>query len=111
MIVATFTLTDQAGDLSALLRVDYHTEAADVRVRVLGRFGRVRAHIPWARPTEHSAWWSLHQAEDQKRLACESLITLREAACWAWLADRFPGRFSAEKLAARPVLRLLLTKE
>ncbi len=111
MVVATFTLTDQAGDLSALLRADYHTEAADVRLRVPGRFGWARAQIPWARPTQYSTTLSLRRAADQKRLACESLITTREAACWTWLADRFPGRFSAERLAARPTVRLLLTKD
>jgi hypothetical protein len=111
MVVATFTLTDQAGDLSALLRASYHTEAADVRLRVPGRFGWARAHIPWARPARWSASWSLRQAGEQKRLACESLIAMREAACWTWLADRFPGRFSAERLAARPTVRLLLTKD
>ena len=111
MVVVTFTLTEQAGELSTLLRDDYRTEMADVRIRVLGRFGRVRAHMPWARPTTRSVWSSLRQAEDQKRRACESAVMLREAACWAWMADRFPGRFSAEKLGDRPVVRLLLTKE
>jgi hypothetical protein len=111
VIVATFTLADQAGDLSDLLRADYHAQATEVRVRVNGRFGRVRAHIPWARPRLHGASWSLRTAEDQKRLACESLITRREADCWTWLAGRFPGGFSAEKSSARPAVRLLLTKE
>ena len=111
VIVATFTLTDQAGDLSDLLRADYRANATDFRLQVYGRFGRLRAHIPWARPRSHGGSWTLRRAEDQKRLACESLITRREADCWIWLADRFPGRFSAEKSSDRPAARLLLTKE
>ncbi len=53
LVVATFTLTDSAGDLSSLLRADYHSEAADFRVRVDGPLGRLRAHLPWARPRQH----------------------------------------------------------
>ena len=36
---------------------------------------------------------------------------MREADCRTWLADRFPGTFSAEKQSDRPALRLLMTKQ
>jgi hypothetical protein len=109
MIVATFTLTDQAGDLSELLRADYHT--VDFRMWGAGRFDQARARIPWARPVRHRVSRTLRTAEDQKGLACESLIASHAAACWTWFASRFPGRFSAESLVHPPTVRLLLTKE
>ncbi len=71
MIVATFTLTDQAGDLSELLRADYHT--IDFRMWVGGRFDQARARIPWARSVHHRVSRTLRTAEDQKGLACESV--------------------------------------
>jgi hypothetical protein len=111
LIVVTFTLADQAGDLSALLRADYKTEAEDLRFKVLGPLGRVRTHIPWARPTRHSASISIRRAGYQKKLACDSVIEGYEKACWDWFAKRFPGRFRAEARAVRPTVRILLTKD
>jgi hypothetical protein len=109
LMVATFTLTDQAGDLSEILRADYQGEI-HIDIRALGRFGRARSHIPWSRPARHDTSWTVGRATDQRRLACEARITTYEAACWTWLASKFPGRFSAWKLADRPAMRLLLTK-
>lgn len=109
LMVATFTLTDQAGDLSELLRADYRGEA-HIDIRVPGPFGSARSHIPWSRPARHSESGTVGRAVDQKRLACEARIKAHEAVCWKWLASRFRGRFSAEKLADRPAVWLLLTK-
>jgi hypothetical protein len=109
LMVAAFTLTDQAADLSELLRADYPGEA-HIDIRVPGLFGAVRSHIPWSRPVRHTESGSVRRAVDQKRLAWETRIKAREADCWKWQASRFPGRFSTEKLADRPAVRLLLTK-
>jgi hypothetical protein len=111
LVVATFTLAEPAGDLSILLRADYHSSAVDVRVHVPGRFGKVRSLIPWARPATRSLWYTVLRADDQKRLACEALITAQEAACWKWMADKFPGRFSIEAMTDRPTTRLIFTEE
>lgn len=113
VLVTTFTLTDEVGDLSPLLRADYRSEASDVRVRISGHLGWIRARIPfpWSRPKIHQVTYSVSRAEDQKRQACESLISAHETACQAWLAGRFPGTFSATKPINWPVVRLLLTKE
>jgi hypothetical protein len=110
LLVATFTLTEAAGDLSHLLRADYHTSAGDVRVHIPGRFGKIRSLIPWARPATRSLWYTVRRADDQKRLACETLIATREAACWKWMTDKFPGRFSAEAMIDRPTTRLIFTE-
>ena len=111
LVVATFTLTEVAGDLSHLLRDDYHTSVVDMRLHVLGRFGRIRALIPWAHPARRSFWYTVLRADDQKRRACESLMEAQETSCWKWMADNFPGRFSAEAMAERPTTRLIFTKE
>ena len=111
LVLATFTLSEAVGDLSDLLRADYHTSAVYIHLNVLGRFGRIRALIPWARPAGRSVWYTVRRAEDQKRRACESLMTTLEVSCWKWMADRFPGRFSAEEIADRPTVRLVLTKK
>jgi hypothetical protein len=95
LLVATFTITEGAGDLSALLRKDYHTRPLNVRVRVYGRGAALRQKCPWARPARHGLWYNISRAEDQKRLACEAVIRRHEEACSRWFADRFPGRFAA----------------
>ena len=110
LMVATFTLNDEAGDLSELLRHDYRGQI-HIDIRVPGPFGNARSHIPWSRPARHSESGTVGRAVDQKRLACEARIKAEEAACWKWLASRFSGRFSAEKLADRPAVWLLLTKD
>jgi hypothetical protein len=109
LMVAAFTLSDQAADLSEVLCADHRGEVR-VDVRVPGPFGAVRSHIPWSRRVRHTESGTVGRAVDQKRLSCEAHIKAREADCWKWLASRFPGRFSAEKLADRPAVRLLLTK-
>jgi hypothetical protein len=111
MVVATFTLGEDAGDLSSLLRNDYRSEVFDVRVRVFGRAGNLRARIPWARPARHGIGYSMSHAEDQKRRACGALIRMHEEACSRWFARRFPGRFAAAKPQDRPTIRMLFTKE
>jgi hypothetical protein len=111
MVVATFTLTEDAGDLSQLLRHDYRSELFDTRVRVYGRFGDLRARIPWARPARHGVGYSVSQAGDEKRKACQKQIRKHEEACTRWIVARFPGRFAEAKPEDRPVIRMLLTKE
>jgi hypothetical protein len=44
VLIATFGLADQAGDLSEVLRSDW---TSDSRVSVLGTFGWARSRIPW----------------------------------------------------------------
>jgi hypothetical protein len=110
VIVATFTLSDKAGNLSDYLRADYHTESADFRLTAAGRFGRLRGRIPWARPRYWSSTYTSQTAAEQKRLACESRIKKHEADCRAWIAKSFPGRFSGDRQISGPVVRILLTK-
>lgn len=110
MVVATFTLSECAGDLSSLLRRDYQTEHRDIRIRVYGRLGRLRANLPWARPVRHGMGYSISGPEDQKRRACRALIRGYEDACDSWFARKFPGRFSADP-DRRPVVRMLFTRE
>lgn len=109
MVVATFTITESAGDLSGLLRRDYRTRHFDTRVRVYGPLGDLRARLPWARPARHGIGYSVSRAEDQKRRACQAMIRAHEEACSRWFFARFPGRFSAARSEDRPVTRMLFT--
>jgi hypothetical protein len=111
MVVATFTLKEEAGDLSDLLRRDYRSALEDVRVRVYGRLGDLRARNPWSRPAGHGIGYSMIRAEEQKRRACRALIDEHEQACRRWFVAKFPGRFAAAETEARPVIRMLFTKE
>lgn len=111
VLVTTFALADEAGDLSQLLRTDYQTEMYDVRVIIPGLLGRIRAHISWSRPKKYRVSYSSRFAADKKQQACDSLIAGYEEACQKWLAARFPGTFSTASLASRPLIRLLLTKK
>jgi hypothetical protein len=110
LLVATFTITEDAGDLSALLRKDYQTMVHDVRVRVYGRGAALRQKCPWARPARYGLRYSISRAEDQKRLACKAVIRRHEEACIKWFADRFPGTFAVNP-KSRPVMRLMFTRE
>ena len=111
MVVATFTLAENAGDLSDLLRRDYRTKHFDTYVRVHGRLGAQRAHIPWSRPARHGIGYSVSRAEDEKRRACQALVREHEDACSSWFFARFRGRFATARPEDRPVIRLLFTQE
>lgn len=111
VVVATFTLSEQAADLSGLLRADYQTQFQDVRVRVYGRGARWRVKIPWSRPARHGRSGVMSSPEMEKHHACLEVIHRHEQACSRWFANRFPGRFSLITPAERPVMRLMLTTE
>ena len=111
MVVATFTLTEEAGDLSGLLRDDYRTKHFDVWIRVYGRLGGLRARIPWSRPRRHASGHRIGSPEHQKAEACRRLMRQHEDACGLWFATKFPGRFAAAAPGRRPVIRMLFTTE
>jgi hypothetical protein len=111
MVVATFTLAEESGDLSPILRADYRTRQDGPYFAVYGRFGRLRAHIPWARPTRYRAGANTSMAEDQKRQACDTLIRGLETACARWFYGKFSGRFAAARKEERPVIRMIFTKD
>jgi hypothetical protein len=111
IVVATFTFKDKDSDLSSILRADYKTSVSKPSVHVRGRLGRIRQHIPWARPRYYTMSQDVRRAEDEKRLACEAVISDLEKRCWDWFSKRFPGRFSREDRGNRPAVRILLTKE
>src|SRR5882757_4506152 len=111
MVVGTFTLKDEAGDLSAVLRESYHTRLRDLHVRVYGSAARLRERIPWARPARYGLGYSVVDVCGQKEEACAEIIRRCEEECAAWFSDRFPGRFAANRLADRPVIRILFTQD
>lgn len=110
MVTATFTLEEDAGDLSKILRTDYRTEFRQEGIHMSGRFTHLRSNIPWARPKNFSVSHSILMPEAQKRDACENMVSEFESKCWRWFSRYFPGRFSAERLELRPSLRIYLTQ-
>jgi hypothetical protein len=111
MVVATFTLSEEAGDLSNLMRQDFRSKPQDLRVRVFGKAGRLREKIPWARPARHFPTYTLDWTTDEKRRACADVIRRHQVACERWFYERFPGRFSLADNDHRPVMRILFTTE
>jgi hypothetical protein len=111
VLVATFTLNEEEGDLSALLRQDRRTEYLDSQITVHGRLGSLRRRIPWARPPRYNLSSKISNPKDQKRRSCESEIERHEDACLKWFVNKFPGRFAEAEPHVRPYVRLLLTKE
>lgn len=109
IVVATFTIKDEYADLSSILRTDHKTSAFNPHLRVQGRLGWVRQHIPWARPKSYMLTHGLRRPDDEKRLACEASIADLEKSCWNWFNNRFPGRFSREDRENRPTCRMLFT--
>ncbi len=110
VLVATFTFSETSADLSKILGADYRTQMRDRQLHVYGRFSRVRAKLPWARPKFYRTGHSIYGVEHQKREACEELISRYEHECWNWLAKYFSGRFTEERIRNRPAMRILLTK-
>ncbi|WP_449337047.1 hypothetical protein [Streptomyces griseus] len=110
MLVATFTLEEDAGDLSETLQKDYSTTLRNESVRISGKFTRIRSRIPWARPKKFSTSHSFYTPQFQKRDACEDTVSALEDDCWKWLSGRFPGRFSVEPPKDRPGIRIFLTQ-
>jgi hypothetical protein len=112
IVLVTFAFTDDAADVSPLLRTDFATALDDLHVRIPGRLGRLRQHIAWSRPARPSTSWNVRHAGQMKEAAFRDLLVERESACWEWFARRFPGgRFGREPLAKRPIARVLLTRE
>jgi hypothetical protein len=95
VLIATFAIADDAGDLSKVLRSDY---ASDGHVSVIGPFGWARSRISWSRPAENLVAVPVWRPSRGKRQAFEDLIRDREVSCWGWLGGRFPGRFCREDL-------------
>lgn len=111
ILVATFTLEEDAGDLSEILRKDYSTELCNERMEISGRLTRIRSKISWVRPKRFSTSHSFYTPQFQKVDACEDAISTVEANCWKWISKRFPGRFSVEPPKYRPGFRVFLTKD
>ncbi len=111
MVVATFTLSEDSGDLSGLLRGDYESRAVDTQIRIPGRLGAVRARLPWSRPARYGVGYTMSRAEDEKRRACHDRIRQHERECSKWFFAKFPGRFARAKTEDRPIIRMLFTSE
>jgi hypothetical protein len=112
MVVATFTLSEDAGDLSDLLRQDYRSRDYDVKVSVIGgRLAGLRARTPWSRPARYRLNHRVSDAANEKRKACQDLMREHEEACSRWFFERFRGRFASAEPEARPILRLIFTKD
>jgi hypothetical protein len=111
MVVATFALSEEAGDLTGLLRCSYRTQHIDVQVRLYGRLSTLRESLPWARPKLYGLSYSVSSVEDQKRKACNAVIRDYEDRCGQWFFEKFAGRFSAAEKQGRPVIRMLFTKD
>lgn len=111
MLVASFILTDQAGDLSPILRHDYYSEPYDIAIIIPGRLGRLRERLNWSRPARASYSHGVRTADLMKRFKCDEHIEKHESECARWLNSRFAGRFSSADLHDRPIVRVLLTRE
>jgi hypothetical protein len=109
--VATFTLREEEGDLTGLLSADYSTSFLKPTVHVEGWMGRIRRHIWWSRPKGVSLSNFMRRANENRMLACESMITQYEEACIKWFSKRFPGRFAADGKGAVPTVRIFFTKD
>jgi hypothetical protein len=111
VLVATFTIEDDAGDLSAVMRRDHQTYYYDPRIKVSGHFGHVRAKVPWSRPARYRISTKGSHPVDGKRRECEALMSQHEDACLSWFVSRFPGSFAEAERKHRPSMRLLVTQE
>jgi hypothetical protein len=110
VVCATFTFEEEASELSGLLRSDFYTVTRNVRAEVRGRFGWLRARIPWARPRSLTVSSQPSDALSGKRQAVRERIQEREQECARWFYGRFPGRFAKADKDAQPSIRLMFTE-
>jgi len=112
VVVATFTFDEASGNLTPLLRADYSTGRHNIRLKVPGRAGKLRAWYPFGRPRLRGHSESLSTADGERRRACEDFIRSRQKDCADWLAMRFPGCFSeVDDVMKRPAVRMFLTRD
>lgn len=109
LVAATFTITEEAGDLSQVLRTDTKRKSFNHSITVEGRFGQLRGAMWWARPRLYGWSSSSLMASQVKEKAVESRIAALEDACGAWFARAFPGKFSRLPEDQRPHTRIVLT--
>jgi hypothetical protein len=81
VIVATFTLTEEAGDLSALLREDYQTRLLAISPSASVR---IKEKLRRARPGGFKLFRKVSRVEDQKRQVCDTHIRRYEQECGQW---------------------------
>lgn len=110
VVVVVFTFTEDASDLSLLLRQDYRTHMPDPHLSVYGRFAWLRSRNPWSRPKSFGHGGAMVTAEQAKARACEELMALRESECRDWLRSKLPGRFAKASPTVQPAARLMFTQ-
>jgi hypothetical protein len=81
VLVAAFVPKPSTGDVSDLLRRDYTSESIKVKVRVKGKLGALRSHIPWARPANPIVSAATVFAAAQKRTAVKNRIGDFQDSC------------------------------
>jgi hypothetical protein len=107
MLVATFVFSDDAGDLSQLMRADYATSNINIRVSARG-VGRFTRRLPWARPLI-GIGYRIVDASDAKSRAVDVQLEEWRATCRQWLTRTLPGRFALEPGDAMPSVTMLVT--
>ncbi|MBS9375898.1 hypothetical protein [Rhodococcus sp. B50] len=110
LIVAVFIPHDSDGDFSPILSKDFPNEVRNVRIRLPGPMGTVRAKNPWSRAK--NPYYSMHVAYPSilKREAVDTKIAYLEAHCWEWMSGMGVGRFGSIPLDDRPSMRLFVTE-
>ncbi|MGW3993078.1 hypothetical protein ACWEF6_06270 [Amycolatopsis sp. NPDC004772] len=110
VVVSTFTITPEHGDLSGLLRADYHSDNSQMQIKAFGFAGGLRTRIPWSRPRVYSPVGLRYPSAYSRKKAVNHLIDGYEQACHEWLARRYSGRFAKLPVSARPIVRTFFTK-
>jgi hypothetical protein len=111
LLVATFTFSPEAGDFSAVLRTTRATYAEGVTIRVRGRLGNMRSHLPWSRPADQhvSVSYGVADVRYQHQRAVDRRFRERTDSCACWLDSRAPGLFALKPSTDRPNARIVLT--
>lgn len=110
VIVAAFSITAAAGDLTPLLRRDYPTTRSTVEVDVPGALGSALSRFGWYRPKVYSPFLEDARPAEQRTRACEQFMADVELGCTRWLSSRFAGYYArADTAGGRPSARCLIT--
>jgi hypothetical protein len=111
VVVATFALDDDFGNMGDVVGIEFKPELGRTDFRISGRLGALRKRIPWARPKVYNLNTQLWSPRIKRHKAFFDFVESAEEDCWKWFRKIFEGKFSDSKKSERPSIRLFLGKE
>jgi hypothetical protein len=110
LVVAAFTLTPEAGDLTDIISVQHTGRSDTMRIDVSGPLGALRAKLPWSRPKSYRSSSQVVSGSGQRARALEARVDSRIEQAQLWFSRYFHGHFSHTSPRGIPAIPVFLTR-